>query len=303
MRYTASVSSLFHVVFCGTPLFAVPALKALTEDPAFIVDLVITQPDRKQGRRHVITKPPVKIVAEKLGLRIWQPENINSHVSKLEARSSKLDFLIVVAYGQILSKEALNIPRIAPVNLHASLLPRWRGASPIEHAILAGDQETGITIQRMVEELDAGPILAQERLPIGPEETAEDLRKRLAELGAELLVQTLKNPPHPIPQPTTGITLCHKLTRTSGTMDPTTMRAESIHRAVRALTRWPGVRIPRTSDGELMIIRSSLLPHPDAIPLSCAANTLLYLREVQSPGKKAMTGTAWLRGQRSHGVY
>lgn len=304
MRYTASVSALFHVVFCGTPLFAVPALKALTEDPTFMVDLVITQPDRPQGRRHVITPPPVKMAAEKLGLPVWQPENINRELQTTDYRlPTRPDFLVVVAYGQILSQEVLDLPRIAPVNLHASLLPRWRGASPIEHAVLAGDRETGVTIQSMVQELDAGPILAQERLSIGPEDTAEDLRERLAKLGAQLLAHTLKSTLHPISQPLTGITVCHKLVRENGTMDPRTMSAATIHRAVRALTPWPGVRIPRAPGAELTIIKSSLLPDPNAIALPCADHTILYLQEVQSPGKKAMTGMAWLRGQRSRSVY
>ncbi|MBI2117778.1 methionyl-tRNA formyltransferase [Candidatus Peregrinibacteria bacterium] len=300
------MSALFHVVFCGTPLFAVPALKALTEDPTFMVDLVITQPDRPQGRRHAITPPPVKTAAERLGLPIFQPQNINEELLPyLHSQFSILNFqfLVVVAYGQILSQEVLDLPRIAPVNLHASLLPRWRGASPIEHAVLAGDRETGVTIQSMRKELDAGPILAQERLLIGPEESTEDLRERLAKLGAQLLAHTLKSTLHPIPQPLTGITLCHKLSRKSGTMDPATMSAETIHRAVRALTPWPGVRIPRVPGEELTIIKSSLLPDPNAIALPCADHTILYLQEVQSPGKKAMTGMAWLRGQRSRSVY
>lgn len=297
MRYTACVSSQFHVVFCGTPLFAVPTLKALAEDPSFRVDLVITKPDRPQGRRQIITPPPVKTAAETLGLRVWQPENVNRD---LHARP---DFLVVVAYGQILSQNILALPTIAPINVHASLLPRWRGASPIEHALLAGDQETGITIQSMVEKLDAGPILAQQQISIGPEDTGEDLRERLAQLGAHLLMQTLKAPLLPVPQPLVGITLCHKLTRQSGLMDPTVLRAEEIHRAVRALTKWPGVRISRTFGEELTIIKSSLSPHPDALPLPCAANTLLYLRTVQPPGRKPMTGAAWLHGHRNRSVY
>ncbi len=292
------MSAPFHVVFCGTPLFAVPTLKALTEDPAFHVDLVITQPNRKQGRRQVITPPPVKIAAEQLGLPVFQPQNINKELLP----NGNSQFLVVVAYGQILSKHILDLPSIAPVNLHASLLPRWRGASPIEHAILAGDLCTGVTVQRMVEALDAGPILAQEQIPIGPEDTTEDLRERLAQLGAQLLVQTLKNHLRPIPQPLTGVTLCRKLTRKSGTIDPATMPAQDIHRAVRALTPWPGVRIPRTSGEALTILRSSLLPHPDAIELPCAAHTALYLCSVQSPGRKTMTGAAWLRGQRNRSV-
>lgn len=304
MRYTADVRAPFHIVFCGTPLFAVPTLESLAGDPAFHIDLVITQPDRPQGRRHLLTPPPVKVTAEKLGLPVWQPENINLELQTTNyTLLTRPDFLVVVAYGQILARHILDLPRIAPVNLHASLLPRWRGASPIEHAILAGDTHTGVTVQSMVEALDAGPILAQAQIPLGPEDTAEDLRTRCSTLGAQLLTKTLKAPLHPLPQPTTGITLCHKLTRESGMMDPATMTAQDILRAVRALAPWPGVRIPQRSGDALAILGSSLLPNPDAIPLPCAAHTVLYLCAVQSPGKKVMTGAAWLRGQKNRSVY
>lgn len=291
VRYTASVSPPLHVVFCGTPLFAVPALKALAGDPAFAIDCVITQPDRPQGRQHVITPPPVKAAAEKLGLRVWQPDNINDMLA------ARPDFLVVVAYGQILSRNVLDLPRIAPVNLHASLLPRWRGASPIEHAILVGDRETGVTIQSMTEELDAGPILAQRRIPIGPEDSATDLRERLAQFGAQLLLQTLKAPLRPVPQPSIGITVCRKLQRDAGIIDPTRMTAADIDRRVRALAREPGVHC--TIDGfPLRILRATLRPSTGATPLPCAQGTIVYLAEVQPPGKKSMAGDAWLRGHR-----
>lgn len=306
VRYTASVSPPLHVVFCGTPLFAVPALEALAGDPAFVIDYVVTQPDRPQGRRHIVTPSPVKVVAEQLGLHVWQPEKINleagSGHSALSSRSKgkragSCDFLVVVAYGQILSQDILDLPRIAPVNLHASLLPRWRGASPIEHAILAGDRETGITIQSMTEGLDAGPILAQRRMPIEPEDTATDLRERLAQLGAQLLLQTLKAPLRPVPQPSMGITVCRKLQRDSGLIDPTRMTAADIDRRVRALAREPGVHC-RVDGFPLRILRAALHPSAEAIPLPCAQGTTVYLAEVQPPGKTGMTGDAWLRGHR-----
>jgi len=310
VRYTASVSSLFHIVFCGTPIFAVPALKALTEDPAFIVDLVITQPDRPVGRKHLMTSPPVKIAAEQLGLPIFQPQNINKELlpylhSPAFAKASagkqfsmiNFQFLVVVAYGQILSKEILDLPRIAPVNLHASLLPRWRGASPIEHAILAGDQKTGVTIQRMVETLDAGPILAQKTIDIDPRETTETLRLRLAQLGTLLLTETLKNPLSPTPQEKTGVTLCYKLTRNSGIIDPKQMTAVDLDRHVRALAEEPGIHC--TIDGfPLRILQTKIHPSKGAIPLSCTEGTTVYIAKVQPPGKNGMTGDAWLRGHR-----
>lgn len=296
VRYTAPVRAPFHIVFCGTPLFAVPTLKALAEDPSFSVDLVITQPDRKQGRQQVITPPPVKIAAAKLGLPVFQPTHINQELTALRSRlTARPDFLIVVAYGQILSQETLDLPHIAPVNLHASLLPRWRGASPIEHAILAGDQTTGITIQRMVEDLDAGPTLAQATIDIHPRETTETLRLRLAHLGATLLIETLKKPLHPVPQQQTGVTLCHKLTRNSGMIDPKRLTAVDFDRHVRALAEEPGIHCT-IHDFPLRILQTALLPSQETFPLSCAEGTTVYLAEVQPPGKKRMTGNAWLRG-------
>ncbi len=300
VRYTALVSPPLHVVFCGTPPFAIPALEALAGDPAFAIDCVVTQPDRPQGRRHAITPPPVKIAAERLGLTVFQPQNINEELLPyLHSQFSifHFQFLVVVAYGQILSQDILDLPRGASVNLHASLLPRWRGASPIEHALLAGDQETGVTIQSMTEKLDAGPILAQRRIPIGPKDTATDLRERLAQLGAQLLLQTLKAPLRPFPQPSTGITVCRKLQRDSSLIDPTQMIAADVDRRVRALAREPGVHCI-INGFPLRILRTAPNPSAGAIPLPCAQGTTVYLAEVQPPGKKSMTGEAWLRGHR-----
>jgi methionyl-tRNA formyltransferase len=171
------------VVFCGTSAFAVPSLEALARDLAFHIDLVITQPDKPVGRKHIVTPPPVKIAAQKLCLPVWQPENSNTDFSRRPQSSvPHPDCLVGVAYGQILSDEILAWPRIATVNLHASLLPRWRGASPIQHAILTGDAETGVNVQRIIRELDAGPILAQERVSIEERETALHLTEHLANL-------------------------------------------------------------------------------------------------------------------------
>lgn len=286
------------IVFCGTPDFAVPSLRALAADPAFDVQLVITQPDKPVGRKAIVTPPPVKVVAEKLGIPVWQPQSLNKELKTQDSRlKTRPDFLVVVAYGQILSEEVLAWPSIAPINVHASLLPRWRGASPVQHAVLAGDTETGVTIQRMVYELDAGPILGMQKVAIGPEETAEALFPKLAELGALLLADTLKKPLHPKDQPTDGITLCRKLSRDDGNVDPATMTAEDIDRRVRALHPWPGVRA--TIGGkEIKILRTSLKPSSDAAPLPCSGGTTLYLREVQAPGGKPVTGVQWARGKK-----
>lgn len=284
------------IVFCGTPDFAVPSLRALAASDAFDVRLVITQPDRPVGRSKDPAPSAVKVAAQELGIEVWQPENINR---ELEALTSKLDarpdFLVVVAYGQLLSSAVLEWPSIAPINVHGSLLPRWRGASPIEHAILHGDRETGIAVQRMVKELDAGPVLGVASYELRDTSTAVKVRKDLADIGARLLVDVLSKPLHETPQPKDGITICRKLSRDDGKADPQTMTAEHIDRMARALYPWPGVTA--TVHGrELKILETSLTPTATSTPIPCAQNGLLHAVLVQEAGKKPMTGAEWARG-------
>ncbi len=286
------------VWFLGTSPFAVPSLEALVADSSFSVDLVITQPDRPVGRKQELTTTPVKTIADKYELRILQPENLNSQFSILHSQFDRPNFLIVVSFGQILSQEILDLPTIAPVNVHASLLPRFRGASPIHHAILAGDTETGVTIQKMVKELDAGPILAQENVPINARETVTTLHEKLASIGAKLLLETLKNPLHPVPQDESRKTVCHKLKRKDGEVDPRTMTAQEIDRKVRGLTPWPGVSIilPQMKV-PLKLLKTSLEATGDSTPLPCANGSTLHLAQVQPSGGTVMSGTEWKRGQ------
>lgn len=283
----------FSVLFCGTSPFAVPSLEALASDPAFEVLAVVTPPDRPVGRKQLLTPPAVKTTALRLSLPLIQTDDINQ---ELQATSYKADFLIAVSFGQLLKQAVLDLPTIAPINVHASLLPRWRGASPIQQAILAGDHETGVTVQRMVKQLDAGPILGQTRTNIGLRETAPLLHDRLAAMGAELLVQTLKKPLKEREQNEAEITFCRKLTREDGMVDPNTHTAEEIDRHVRALTPWPGVTM--TMDGEtLKIISTSLTDTPDSHPVSCRGNSTVHLLKVQAPGGKPVTGAEWARGK------
>lgn len=284
------------IVFCGTPDFAVPSLRALVEHPAFDVRLVVTQPDRPVGRTGRATPPPMKKAAIDLGIEVWQPESLGAQLEEGNYKAAERpEFLVVVAYGQLLSSVALEWPTVLPVNVHASLLPRWRGASPIEHAILHGDEETGVTIQRMVRELDAGPILGVAKTPIAERETALQLRERLAPLGAELLVDVLSKPLKETPQPGAGVTICRKLSRENGKADVATMTAERIDRMARALYPWPGVTA--TVNGrELKILETSLEPTATSTQIVCAENTTLNLVLVQEPGKKQMTGAEWARG-------
>jgi methionyl-tRNA formyltransferase len=287
-------SSPISIVFMGTSDFAVPSLKVLTKDERFKVLCVITQTDKPVGRKQKPTPPPVKQAATALGLKVLQPKDIRREFQDLQLQQP--DFLVVVSYGQILSEEILAFPRIAPVNVHASLLPRFRGASPIQHAILSGDDETGVTIQRMVKELDAGPVYTQEETPIGPRETTPMLHDRLKEMGAALLVKMLLDLPSATPQKG-DVTLCRKLTRADGFVDATKMSAEEIDRKVRALNPWPGVTMIINSVS-LKILATSLDPMDDAHPVVCEDGNMLFLRTVQPPGKKPMSGGAWQRGHR-----
>lgn len=288
------MSKPFTIIFCGTPDFALPSLRMLAEDPAFDVTLVITQPDRPVGRKQLLTPPPVKIAAMERGFEVIQPEKLNEVLPALlrERPDLQPDFLVVVAYGQILSREVLDAPRIAPVNVHGSILPRWRGASPIEHAILNGDTQTGVTIQIMEEALDAGAILSTCRLPLEPTDTALFIREQLSEMGAALLVETLKNPLAPVPQSAEGVTFCRKLTREDGHADPQTMTAEEIDRNVRALVPWPGVKIDVNGE-ELKLLETSLEPTPDSTILQCKDGTELHLVSVQRPGGIPIAGKTW----------
>lgn len=289
----------YSVIFCGTPDFAVPSLQALLDDPAFAVRLVITQPDRPVGRKQILTPPPVKVLALEKGIPVFQPESINAELpAYMEAHAiERPDFLIVVAYGKILKQPILDLPNIAPINVHGSLLPRWRGASPIEHAILNGDTETGVTIQVMSAGLDEGPILSMQSLPIVDSDTSTSLRASMSVIGAQLLVDTLKKPLKPEPQPKTGITICGKLSRDDAQIDLSTMTAIDIDRRIRALNPWPGV-ITNLKNHELKLIEASLTDTADSIPLSCAKGSTLYVTMIQEAGKKPMKTGDWKRGLR-----
>ncbi len=288
------------IIFCGTPDFAVPSLQLLLSDAAFHVALVITQPDRPVGRKQLLTPPPVKTLALEKNIPVFQPENINAELpAYLEAHNiGRPDFLIVVAYGKILKQPILDLPKIAPINVHGSILPRWRGASPVEHAILNGDTETGVTVQIMGAGLDEGPILSIATMHIGQTDTNTSMREKLSKIGATLLAETLKKPLEPKVQPETGITICTKLSREDANIDTSTMTAIDIDRRIRALNPWPGV-ITSIEGHELKLIEASLTEAADSIPLPCANGSTLYLAVIQEAGKKPMKAADWRRGLRN----
>jgi methionyl-tRNA formyltransferase len=218
------------------------------------IQLVITQPDRP-GNRGKITPPPVKVAGQEFGLPILQPEKIRDPSVIERIRALKPDLMVVVAYGQIIPAELLAIPSKGVVNVHASLLPRYRGAAPIAHAILEGEHETGITIMKMDEQLDHGPVLSTSPTEIRPDDDAGTLGARMAEQGAEILVETLKrlDEIHPIPQIERLATLAPRLKKSDGELD-WSMEAREIDRHVRAFQPWPGVTLP-TPRGRVKVLR------------------------------------------------
>jgi methionyl-tRNA formyltransferase len=235
----------------------VPSLRGLV-DAGHEIQLVITQPDRPARRGMKLTPPPLKVAAEELGLEVYQPERIRDPEAVERLRRLQPDLLVVVAYGQIIPAPVLAIPRLGAVNVHASLLPRHRGAAPVASAIIAGDSETGVTIMRMDEQLDHGPILAVRGTAIGAREDAVALTSRLAALGAQLLVETLEHLEEiqAVEQDHSAVTVARRLTRDDGELE-WEMGALEINRRVRALQPWPGVTLP-TKRGRVKVLSGHL---------------------------------------------
>lgn len=292
----------------GSPDFAVPALRRLAEQ--YHVVGVVTQPDRPAGRGRALTPPPVKVLAQQLGISVIQPEKLRDPEAQESLQRWNPDLIVVAAFGQILRKSVLELPRYGCINVHASLLPRWRGAAPIQAAILHGDRQTGATIMRMDPGIDTGPILAQRALDILPDDTAASLSTRLAEAGADLLLETLPGyldgSIQPRPQPEEGATYAPMLTKEEGRLD-CTGTAEALERRVRAFSPWPGAFI--TWQGQpLKIHRARVVPcdQPapgrryilDGLPALGTADGCLALEEVQPAGKRPMRGDDFLRGAR-----
>ncbi len=279
------------IVFLGTSAFAVPCLQALASDPDFSISLVITQTDKPVGRKQIVTASPVKVAALELGLLVLQPPKLNDAWATIKNTYVIPEFLIAVSYGQILSEAVLQWPSQAAINVHASLLPELRGASPIQHAILEGKRETGVTVQQMVKELDAGPILSRRTVSIDSRETYVTLHEKLAKLGAALLCDTLHHPLTPREQDHGKATFCKKLKKEDGVIDPSDRTAEEIDRRVRALSPWPSV----VWNGK-KILETSLESVPNAFPLPCKNQTILYISSIQPSGKKPMNGAEYARG-------
>ncbi|HXD81279.1 MAG TPA: methionyl-tRNA formyltransferase [Candidatus Acidoferrum sp.] len=261
--------AFLKIVFAGTAEFAVPSLNALV-DAGQDVQLVVTQPDRPARRGMKLTPPPVKVAALALGLEVYQPERIREPEAVERIRRLQPDLLVVVAYGQIIPRSVLGIPKLGALNVHASLLPRHRGAAPVAAAILAGDSATGVTIMRMDEQLDHGPILAMRSVDIGAREDAVALTSRLAAVGSELLVETLANldASAGVEQDHGAATVARRLSRADGELE-WEMGALEIDRRVRALQPWPGATLP-TKKGRVKVLSGHVegdLYVPDVVQL------------------------------------
>ncbi len=265
------------------------------------VALVVTQPDRLGGRGMRPLQSAIKLQATEMRLPVFQPERIRTDAAQARIRQVGADVMVVVAYGQILPASLIEAPRLGTLNVHASLLPRHRGPAPVEWAILSGDSETGVTIMQMDAGVDTGPILAQERVPIAPDEIASRLEGRLANVGGRLLVRTLDDlvdrRVQPIPQPAVGATHAPRLSSEDGKLDPTTMTAEDIDRKVRALVGRVGTWM--TLKGvEVKVFRG----HRDGgvgegLPIQTVSGVYV-VDEVQPPGGRLMSASAWARGRR-----
>jgi methionyl-tRNA formyltransferase len=230
------------VIFAGTPEFATHSLQALLDSEHEVV-AVLTQPDRPAGRGNKLTPPPVKLLAERQGITVHQPLSLKTPESQAMISHYHADVMIVVAYGLLLPIEVLNIPRYGCLNIHGSLLPRWRGAAPIARAIEAGDKQTGIDIMKMDAGLDTGDILARALLPILPSDNQQQVHDSLAPMGAQLLMHVLSDLPHFLahakPQPNEGVSYAHKLSKAEGKID-WQQSASQIARKALAFTPWPG---------------------------------------------------------------
>lgn len=296
------------IAFAGTPQFAVPALRSLL-DAGFSVPLVLTQPDRPAGRGRQVTAGPVKEFALEHGLQVRQPERLPALPPADSSWGPRPDVLVVAAYGLLLPQWLLDWPRVAAVNIHASLLPRWRGASPIQYAILAGDAETGISIMRMVPALDAGPVYAHEQLPIAATDTTGELHDQLAALGAQLLLSTLPgildgSLGH-VEQDETEATYAPKIGKAQARLD-WRREAAVLARQVRAFNPWP-VADAELDDGQTLRIWGArsldvsstaepgtiLSTGPDGIDV-VTGKGLLRIEGLQPPGSRPMDASAYL---------
>ena len=301
------------LIFCGTPAFAVPSLRALLSDSYFQIAGVVTQPDRPRGRGKKTASSPVKDAALEAGVAVYQPEKIRSESSLDYFKRLAPDVVVIIAYGQIIPAALIAIPRLGWINLHGSLLPKYRGAAPINWAIINGEKVTGLTTMQIDAGLDTGPMLLKYQTGIGPDETAPDLYSQLAEAGAPLIVETLKKLDQgeiaPTPQDNSQATLAPPLKKEDGRID-WFLPAPKIYNRIRGLQPWPGAfttfrgatcRIwgkplkPVAAGGMPGII---LPTQEDGLLVICGASTVLHVEQVQIEGRNRISDREFMNGAR-----
>jgi len=303
-----------RIVFCGTPEFAVPSLRRLAERTEFSVEAVITQPDRPRGRGHRVSGSPVKETALEIGLHVYQPETIRSESSQEFLKRVAPDAVVIIAYGQIIPARLLPVPRLGWINLHASLLPRYRGAAPIHWAIANGETVTGLTTMQIDAGMDTGPTLLHRQTEIGPDETAPELASRMSKIGAELIVDSLlqfdRAEISPAPQDQENASYAPILKKEDGRID-WRKTAREIYNRMRGFAPWPGSYStfrgqtwhlwgrPETFDaaGEHFAPGELVMSSKD-VHVVCSAGTWLRLESVQAEGRKKISAREFANGAR-----
>jgi len=303
-----------RVVFAGTPEFAVPTLQALL-DSSHEVCAVYTQPDRPAGRGRKLTASPIKQLALRHQIPVYQPENFKNPDAIAELAALRADLMVVIAYGLILPQAVIDAPRLACINVHGSLLPRWRGAAPIHRALMAGDDKTGVTIMKVVKKLDAGDMLLKAECPIIATDTSSSLHDQLAQMGAESLIQVVDQFQHNAviaePQDEALVTYAHKLDKHEAVLD-WGCSASELDRKIRGLNAWPVAQT--LFKGDVLRIWNCCLPHKSttlppgtidcsdhALDIATGDGQILRILEVQLPGGKRIAGKDFLNAHAADG--
>ena len=305
-----------RVIFCGTPAFGLPALEALLKDPRFSVEAVITQPDRPRGRGQQRAESPIKEAAVKADIPVHQPEKIRADATAERMKEIEPDAVVIIAYGQIISRDLLEIPRLGWINLHGSLLPKYRGAAPVQRAVLAGEKKTGLTTMRIDAGLDTGPILDQREMEIRPDETAPELMARMSEIGAAMIIDTLLKLDcgelQPRAQDNSQASYAPAIKKEEGLIDWRKSAAE-IYYGVRAFEPWPGAytrfrgklcHIWGKPSAEISLEAGAstecgkIVQHGRTLAIVCGGNSFLDLEAVRPEGRKRVTALEFANGAR-----
>jgi methionyl-tRNA formyltransferase len=301
-----------RILFCGTPAFAVPSLEHLLAQPDFDIGAAITQPDRPRGRGQEISFSPIKEVALAASVPVFQPEKIRAPESERFLREANPDAVVIIAYGQIIPARLLNIPRLGWINLHASLLPKYRGAAPIQWAIANGESITGVTSMRIDVGMDTGDIILQRETAIGPQETAPQLAERLAALGAPLIAETLRGlrdeTVTPKPQDNSSATLAPLLKKENGRID-WQQPAQVIYNRMRGFTPWPGAYSSFRGTACHLLGEPVSNPNDGATPgqilydgkqliVACGQQSFFRVSHVKQEGRKQISAVEFANGTR-----